>query len=244
MPCPITGGQKGWFVMWKKGMLAACCALILAGMSQASITVTGTGKVKYAPDVAHLGFGVSGEGKTAAEAWKKNADAVKKVFAALRALGIADKDLQTGGVNVSPRYVHEKDKEPRLVGYVATYDLSVTVRRLADVGAVLDAAVEAGVNQRASISFACNDPEKLIQQARLAAATEARAKARVLAEGAGAGLGLVKTISEGSHSPWRTQHLEMPARGDMAANPLPIAAGEQEITVSVTVTYDLTHGTR
>jgi uncharacterized protein YggE len=230
--------------MWKNGMLAACCALILAGMSQASITVTGTGKIKYTPDVAHLGFGVTGEGKTAAEAWKKNADAVKKVFAALRKLGIEEKDLQTGGVNVSPKYHHEKDKEPRLVGYVATYDLNVTVRRLNDVGAALDAAVEAGVNQRASIRFACNDPEKLIQQARLAAVTEARAKARVLSEGAGAGLGLVKTISEGAHSPWRTHHLEMPARGDLSANPLPIAAGEQEVTVSVTVTYELAHASR
>lgn len=230
--------------MWKSGMLAACCGLMLGGLAQASITVTGTGKIKYVPDVAHLGFGVIGEGKTAAEAWKKNADAVKKVFAALKALGIAEKDLQTGGVNVAPKYHHDKDKEPRLVGYVASYDLNVTVRRLADVGAVLDAAVEAGVNGRASISFACNDPEKLIGQARLAAVTEARAKARVLAEGAGAGLGLVRTISEGSHSPWRMQQFDMPARGETAAASLPIAGGEQEVSVSVTVTYDLAHAAR
>ncbi len=230
--------------MIKNGMLAACCGLMLAGLAQASITVTGTGKIKYTPDVAHLGFGVSSQGTTAAEAWKKNADAVKKVFDALKALGIADKDLQTGGVNVSPRYFHEKDKEPRLVGYVASYDLNVTVRRLSDVGAVLDAAVEAGVNQRASIAFACADADKLIQQARLAAVTDARARAKMLAEGAGAGLGLVRTISEGSHSPWRTHQFDMPAKAELGARPLPIAAGEQEVSVSVTVTYDLAHASR
>src|SRR4051812_4947164 len=66
------GGRKGWCVMLKKGILSVCCALLIAGASQASITMTGTGKVKYVPDVAHLSFGVSHEAKTAAEAWKKN----------------------------------------------------------------------------------------------------------------------------------------------------------------------------
>lgn len=227
--------------MLKSGILAACCALMVGGLAEASITVTGTGKIKYVPDTAHLGFGVSSEGKTAAEAWKKNAEKVKKIFSALKALGLAEKELRTGGVNVSPKYFYEKDKEPKLVGYVASYDLSVTVRRLAEVGAVLDAAVEAGVNQRASISFSSSDADKLIRQARLAAVAEARAKARELAEGAGAGLGMVKTITEGSHSPWHTRHFDMPARAEMGVRPLPISAGEQEMSVSVTITYELAH---
>src|SRR3954471_669975 len=134
--------------MTKSAILSVCCALLLTGVSQASITVTGTGKVKYVPDVAHLSFGVSHEAKTAAEAWQKNAVVVKKIFESLKALGIADKDVQTNNVNVSPKYVYEKDKEPRLVGYVASYDLTVTVRKLTETGKVLDAAVEAGANQR------------------------------------------------------------------------------------------------
>jgi uncharacterized protein YggE len=230
--------------MFKSFMLSACCALMLGGVAQASITVTGTGKIRYTPDLAHLGFGVTSEGNTAAEAWKKNADKVKRIFDALKALGLPEKDLQTGSIGVSPKYHYEKDKEPRLIGYVASYDLNVTVRKLPEVGKVLDAAVEAGVNQRASISFAASDPDKMIQQARLAAVTEARAKARMLAEGAGASLGLVRSISEGSQSPWRVHELAIPAKADFASRPLPVAAGEQEISVSVTVTYDLAHASR
>jgi uncharacterized protein YggE len=225
--------------MWKQGVLSVCCALLLAGASQASITVTGTGKVKYVPDVAHLSFGVSHEEKTASEAWKKNAEVVKKIFESLKALGIAEKDVQTTNVNVSPKYVYEKDKEPRLVGYVASYDLTVTVRKISEAGKVLDAAVDAGANQRASVSFASSEPEKMIEQARLAAVTEARKKAKLYAEGAGATLGLVRSISEGTYSPWRRYEFEMKARSDSAPQSLPIAAGEQELSISVTVTYDL-----
>ena len=113
--------------MWKKGILAVCGALLLAATSQAAVTVTGTGKVKYTPDVAHLSFGVSHQAKSAAEAWKLNAEAVKKIFAALKELGIDEKDLQTAHVNVSPVYDHHLErKAPVLVGYVATYELNVT----------------------------------------------------------------------------------------------------------------------
>src|SRR4051812_25451735 len=105
--------------MWQTGMLAVCGAMLLACSAQASITVTGTGKVKYTPDQAHLNLGVSREAKSAAEAWKLNAEAVRKIFDALEALGIDGKDLKTVSVGVGPKYVHEQGKEPRLVGYVA-----------------------------------------------------------------------------------------------------------------------------
>jgi len=71
--------------------------------------------------------------------------------------------------------------------------------------------------------------------------TEARKKAKLYAEGAGAALGQVTTISEGSHSPWRTYEFAMAQDVKMANHPLPIATGEQELSVSVSVTYDLVH---
>lgn len=228
--------------MFKSGVLALCGALLMAASAQASITVSGTGKVKYTPDVAYLNFGVRQQEKSAAEAWKKNAEAVKKIFDALKAMGVDEKDIQTTGVNVTPVYDHPERKAPVLVGYVATYDLKVTVRKMTDVGNVLDAAVEAGANGRASVSFGCSDPEKFADQARLAAVTEARKKAKLYAEGAGASLGLVKTITEGTVSPWQTYHFEL-ARGDKPMA-LPIAPGEQELSVSVTVTYELVHSTK
>jgi uncharacterized protein YggE len=232
--------------MWKSKLLAACAALLLAASAQAAVTVTGTGKVKYTPDVAYLSFGVSHQEKSAAEAWKKNAAAVKKIIKALKEMGIDEKDIQTTDVSVSPVYdslrYYPENKTPALIGYRATYQLRVTVRKIKDAGEVLDAAVEAGANGVASVSFGCSDPEKLLDQARLAAAAEARKKAKLYAEGSGAGLGLLKDLTEGTVSPGRTYHFEL-AQGDKAA-PMPIAPGEQELTVTVTATYELVHSTK
>ena len=219
-------------------------ALLAATATQAAgITVTGTGRVKYTPDIAYLTFGLQTEDATAAGAWKKNADAVKKVFDALKALGVKEKDLQTAGVSVNPKYNRKKDEEPQLVGYVATYDLSVTARKLADVGKLLDAAVDAGANRNVGIRFASANPEKMLDEARTAAVKEARKKAELYATGAGAGLGLVQSISEGTAGHYQEHRLAMPQAAKFSDS-LPIAPGEQEMSVTVTLTYGLVHGTR
>jgi uncharacterized protein YggE len=224
--------------------LTLASTLILANLAQAGITVSGTGRVKYTPDIAYLSLGLQTEDPTANGAWQKNAAAVKKVFDALRALGVLDKDLQTTGVNVSPKYHRPKDEEPRLVGYVATYKLSVTARKLGDIGKLLDAAVEAGANRSVGIRFACAKAEKLLDEARAAAVKEARKKAELYVTGAGAQLGLVRSVSEGTPNCYREQRFELAAPGKFAADSLPIAAGEQEMSVTVTLTYSIVHGSR
>ncbi len=221
-------------------MLAITCSLMLTGLAQASITVTGTGKVKYVPDIVYVSLGASSDGKSAAEAWKKNAEIVQKIFARLRELGVDEKDLQTTSVTLNPKYFYPKDEPPRLLGYVATYNLKVTVRKIKEVGKVLDGAAESGANQQVGIQFASSDVEKLMDQARLAAVRDARKKAEMLTQGAGASLGLLRSITEGSHTPWRHYELAMPKSGRLS-DALPIAAGEQELSVSVTLTYDLAH---
>src|SRR6516165_2545606 len=111
-----------------KAVLASLALLVCSGLASANITVTGTGKVVYVPDVGYVTVGVSSEGQTAAEAWQKNGDIVKKVFDALKALGLDPKDLKTSNIHVSPKYDRPQDKAPVLVGYTAGYDLNVTVR--------------------------------------------------------------------------------------------------------------------
>ena len=224
-----------------KPILATLALLLPIGMASANITVTGEGKVKYTPDVGYINAGVASEGKTATEAWQKNADAVKKLFDALKGFGIEARDMKTGGLNVSPRYDHPKDKAPVLVGYTASYDLHVTVRRLNDLGKVLDGLAAAGANRNMGVSFGCSDPERLLDQARLKAVQEARKKAEIYATGAGCGLGLVDSITESQ--PYVPRPLEFGAMertaGEAAA--LPIAAGEQEVSVQVSVVYEVNH---
>jgi uncharacterized protein YggE len=222
-----------------KALYASLCALVLAGSASANITVTGTGKITYTPDIAYITVGASSEGKTAAEAWQKNADVVKKIFDALKKLGLDPKDMMTSNVGVQARYHHPKDEPPVLLGYTASYTLTITVRKLDQIGVVLDQAVESGANRDVSIRFGCSNPEKLLDQARARAVAEARKKARLYVEGAGGVLGQVQKIVEGTYSPWRQVRFEYMAKS--APGSLPIAAGEQELSISVTVTYSILH---
>src|SRR5438045_3038551 len=144
-----------------KALLAPLIVLLFAGLASANVTVTGNGKLTYVPDLLHLVAGVSSDGKTATEAWQKNEEAVKKMFEALKAFGIDSKDVQTSGLNLSPRYVHHTGQEPELVGYTASYDLSVTVRKLVDAGRVLDALVENGANRHMNIAFGSSELDQL-----------------------------------------------------------------------------------
>ena len=150
-----------------KPILATVSLLLCAAVASADITVTGQGKVKYTPDVGYINAGVTSDGNTAAEAWQKNAEIVQKLFAVLKKNGVDPKDMQTSGLNVAPKYIYPKDKAPELVGFTASYTLNVTVRRLDDMGKVLDGLVADGANANMGISFGCSDPEKLMDEGRI-----------------------------------------------------------------------------
>jgi uncharacterized protein YggE len=221
-----------------KPVLATLTLLLSVGLASADITVSGQGKITYTPDIGYINAGVSSDGKTAAEAWEKNAEVVKKIFDALKALGIEPKDMKTTNLNVSPKYDYPKDKAPVLIGYTASYDLNVTVRKLDDMGKLLDGMVDSGANRNMSVSFGCSDPEKLLDEARLKAVQEARKKAELYAAGAGCGLGLVQSINEGQgYVPVRYEFEAMAAPA--AKDALAIAAGQQELSVTVTVVWSV-----
>jgi uncharacterized protein YggE len=221
-----------------KALYATLCALVLAAPVSAGITTTGTGKITYTPDVAHVSVGASSDGKTAAEAWQKNREIVRNLFAALEKLGLKSRDMKTSNVGVCPRYLYVKDQPPKFLGYTASYTLTLTVRNLDRLGVILDQAVDCGVNRDMSISFGCSDPEKLLDQARVRAVAEARKKAEIYVKGAGSALGQVQSISEGSMSPRQRLEYRHAAKAAPGAA-LPIAAGEQEVSVTVTVTWAL-----
>ena len=162
-----------------KALIASLVALVFAGFASANVTVSGTGKVTYVPNLLYLSVGVSSDAKTADEVWQKNEQTVKKMFEVLKTFGIDPKDMKTTGLNISPRYVTHKDAEPELVGYTATYDLSVTVRKLDESGRVMDALVKAGANRQMNIALGHSDIEQMMDEARTKAAQDARKKAEL-----------------------------------------------------------------
>src|SRR5579884_3526909 len=184
--CGSGRGKAQGVVM--KAFLSSLALLVCGGLASANVTVSGQGKGVYVPDIGYVTVGVSSKGKTAQEAWEKNNAAVKKLFDALQAHGIDPKDIQTVGLNVSPEYAHPKDQEPVLVGYVVGYDLRVTVRRLDDMGTVLDDLVKNGANRNVGIAFGLANTEALMDEARLKAVQDARHKAELYATGAGANI--------------------------------------------------------
>jgi uncharacterized protein YggE len=221
-----------------KAFLTALSLFAFTGLASANINVSGTGKVVYVPDIGWVSVGVTSEGKNAAEAWERNRQKVEKIFEALRKLGLDPKDLQTSGLNVSPKYIHRPNQEPQFVGYTASYDLRITVRKLPDMGKILDSAVEAGANQRMNISFGCSEYDRLLDEARAKAVADARKKATIYATGAGARLGKVLVISENAPNPYRHfqyEHAPLAAGSKM----LDIAAGEQELSVQIHLEYTL-----
>jgi uncharacterized protein len=224
-----------------KALFATLATLVFAGLASANVSVGGTGKVTYVPNLVHVSVGVSSDGSTANGAWQKNEEAVKKLFEVLRTFGIDPKDMKTTGLNISPRYVPHKDQEPELVGYTASYDLNVTVRKLADAGRVLDALVDNGANRRMNIALGHSDIEKLTNEACAKAALDARTKAELYVTASGASLGQVVSISEGQAYTPHYQSFERLAKGDAG---LPIASGTQDLSVSVMVVYAINHAPR
>lgn len=210
------------------------------------ITVTGEGEAAAAPDMAILSLVVLQEKPTAREALTANNEAMAKVLDAMKKAGIAERDLQTSGFSIDPRYVYPENKDntqppqaPKIVGYAVSNSLTVRVRDLKKVGEILDQSVTLGVNQGGNLIFTNDKPETVVEEARKKAVANALAKAKTLTEAAGVSLGKVIEISEQSYSP---RPMPMGREKMMAAAPadsVPIASGENTYNVNVNVTFEL-----
>jgi uncharacterized protein YggE len=210
-----------------------------------TISVTGEGVAKKAPDMAIITLTVLREGETARAALDANNSAMGSILSAMEADGIAERDLQTSGYSIQPRYStpaeNEKEqKAPEIVGYEVSNTLSVRVHDLSKVGDILDQAVSLGVNQGGNIYFTNEDPDQAMTEARKAAMADAIAKAKALTEAAGVGLGPIKEITEQSQPPRPIPMMRASvAKEYAAADSVPIATGENEFHVMVNVTWEI-----
>lgn len=204
------------------------------------LSVAAEGMVETAPDMATLSMGVVTEGRTAAEAMAANARRMTGLTQALRAAGVAERDIQTSNLSVNPQYVYVENQPPRISGYQASNQVTARIRNLTNVGRTIDAAVAAGGNTVNGISFGHADPDAQLDAARRAAAREARERADLYAQAFGMRVHRVISISEGGGY---TPPMPMPVyamRAEAAdAAPTPVAPGEIQTRVSVNVTYEL-----
>lgn len=212
-------------------------------MDQFTISVQGQGKVYATPDIATLNFGVqTGRQKTADAAMKMLSDNMNKVFDAVKAAGVEEKDISTQYLSLNPSYDWNEGRRIDQ-GFEANQSLTVKVRDLSKISTVLDAAVRAGANQAGSVGFTIDDPDVLKAQAREEAIADAKMKAQKLAAELGVSLGKMQGFWEdiggygGGPVMMRAEAMDGAGGGGYA--PTPVPAGEQEVQVNVNITYKI-----
>jgi uncharacterized protein YggE len=200
-----------------------------------SITVTGHGTVDVVPDVADLWMGVQATAPTGDEVMTTVEQKSQRLVNALKNAGIDAKDIQTSGLSLYPNYSQNGNN---ITGYSASVDVSVRVRNIDRVGELLD-AVQGMVGQELTIggiSFSYEDPEAVMQQARVAAIENARTRAQQYAAAAGAEVGeVVKIVESSSAAPPVPYAMErMAADASVAIEP-----GSQELSADVSVVFSM-----
>lgn len=198
-----------------------------------TISVSGTGKVVLAPDVADVSLGVTVQKDKASTARDEAARIMQAVIAALHGLGIADADIKTTQLYVSPMYNYGNSQS--ISGYQMSNIVSVHVRDLTKLADVIDQSVAAGATDVQGVAFDVADRAAAEAAARTAAVKDARAHADTLAAAAGVTITGVQSIAETTSSPW-----PWPGVGfgrDEAGAPTPIQPGSAELSIDVSVVY-------
>lgn len=210
------------------------------------LTVSAQGRTTRKPDLASFSAGVTSSGKTAGEALSANSADMNRVIAALRRAGIAERDIQTSNLSLNPVYADMsrqpvdplEQQVPRIIGYQVNNTVSVRQRNLEQFGKVIDTLVSAGANQVNGPSFAMDNPDTALDEARTDAMKQARARADLY--GRAAGLRVVRILSIAEGSGYVPQPPVMYARAAMAdSESAPVASGEVSLNTNVTVLFEL-----
>ena len=230
-------------------VLGALSWTVPAAAQQASITqtiagtrldLTATGEVSRVPDVAIISAGVVSRAPTANAALQDAANRMDRVLAALKRAGIAERDIQTGSINLNPEYRYPENQSPQLVGYTATNQLTIKFRDIRNSGKILDALVAEGANQINGPSLTIDKPEAALDEARAKAIAEGRARAELYARSMGMRVVRIVSVNESGGSYPVPPPMPMMERGMVAqAADTKIMPGEQKLQVNLTMTFEL-----
>ena len=213
---------------------------IAAAAEGTLLNISANAEATRVPDVATLSAGVVTQAADGNSAMRQNAQQMDKVLAAIKAAGIAERDVQTSGVSLNPQYRYADNEAPRITGYQASNTVSLKVRDIAKLGKVLDALAAQGANQINGPQFEIDQPEPVYDEARLAALKKAQARAQTYARSLGLQVRRIVSISENSNGGFRP----MPMMRTMAAGAsmdkaTPVAPGESTVSVNLDVVFEL-----
>lgn len=197
--------------------------------------------VKAEPDVASITAGVMTSETTAEAAMKENATRMNAIFKALKEAKIAEKDIQTSGININAQYNYEERQAPKLIGYQANNNVTILIRDLQKIGSVIDALVSQGANQMNGPNFTLENPEEILDSARKEAVNKARRRAELYATAVGMKVKRIRTLSESINTGGAPPYPMMAMRSKMAdtAESTPVASGQVALSVAVNISFEL-----
>ena len=235
------------------GLVLAAFAFALNTLQSTStakqFSVSGEGSASVRPDVALFSATVVTQSENIETAQDENAEKSEAAISFLKESGVEEKDIRTSGYNIYPQYQYFDNptcfaepcpvpRAPRIVSYEVRHTVEVKARDLEMVDDLLDGVVGAGANEIGSIQFTVDDAEAVLEDARAEAITNAKNKAEALADELGVSLGGVASFSEVTGGvPVAFDSVRNQSGGGYGGGG-PVQAGEQEITVNVTVTYN------
>lgn len=206
-----------------------------------TFTVMGEGKATVIPDIAIVTVGVNAQSPTVKDVQQQLNTKMNAVIAAVKKTGVDAKDVQTTNYNISPVYDYQS-RSQQITGYQASANLVVKVRDLDKSSEVIDNATAAGANQVGGVTFDISDKTKVESEARQKAVAEAKVKAEEGAKAAGFNLGRIINYSEnfdGSVPRPMYAKAEMALDSSGGGAPTQIEPGSSEITVSVSLSYEI-----
>lgn len=206
-----------------------------------TVSVTGTARVRTAPDRFSFTVGVQTQGQTVELAVNENNSRVAAVTSALKRAGAADSEIQTSGFSIYPQQDYSQGQLPRLVGYQVSNNITVTKKQIGEAGKLLQAAIAAGVNTSSGLNFSVADPARGRDQGLRAAFEDARAKATLLATAAGRTLGQAVAITEGTEPTVVPRPMPVRAMAAKVADvsEVPVESGSEELTFTVSVVFSM-----
>lgn len=223
---------------------------LLDNQNQNQVTVYGEGKIYVKPDVAVISMGITAQGATVAEVTKSSTEKMNAVIDEIKKMGVDEKDIQTINYNLTPVYENTyvpmiSSREfvsisPKITGYKLQQDIRVKIRDFTKIGDILSVATTKGANEIGSLQFTIDDPEQYRQEARAKAIAKAKDNAQNLAKESGIKLGKIINVYENNYyapSAYDAIKGMGGASIELASVSPTIEAGQQEISITVNLTY-------
>ena len=203
------------------------------------LNVSAQGEAKRVPDIATVSTGVVTRAADSNTAMRANAEQMAKVVAAIKAAGIADKDVQTSGISLNPTYQYGENQPPKITGYEAHNTVNVVVRDIGKLGKILDTLASVGANQINGPTFDVDKKDEAMDEARRNAVEKAQARADMYAKTLGMKVRRIVSISEGTGfgppMPMRAMAMKSMDSGAETS----VSPGENTLNVNLDVMFEL-----